>query len=144
MQELYSQEYRYWINVRIQSHNAALDLVNPLMTIFCETTPGKCREQRNLCIWLSSTWQRRVTLLVEMVYSRLYKRLDAHLFNITKSFHINMLKHRRGGVEVDRSPRMREIGVRFPVATDLSRKTGSDSSTAKRLATGVSVTGPRR
>ena len=40
------KEYRYWINVRIQSHNAALDLVNPLLTIFCETTPWKCREQR--------------------------------------------------------------------------------------------------
>ena len=30
--------------------------------------------------------------------------------------------NRRGGVEVERSPRMREIGVRSPVATDLSRK----------------------
>ena len=30
--------------------------------------------------------------------------------------------NRRGGVEVKRSPRMREIGVRSPVATDLSRK----------------------
>ena len=29
---------------------------------------------------------------------------------------------RRGGVEVERSPRMREIGVRSPVATDMSRK----------------------
>ena len=29
---------------------------------------------------------------------------------------------RRGGVEVERSPRMREIGVPVPVATDLSRK----------------------
>ena len=29
---------------------------------------------------------------------------------------------RRGGVEVERSPLMREIGVRFPVATDPSRK----------------------
>ena len=28
---------------------------------------------------------------------------------------------RRGGVEVERSPRMREIGVRSPVGTDLSR-----------------------
>ena len=28
----------------------------------------------------------------------------------------------RGGVEVKRSPRMREIGVRFQVATDLIRK----------------------
>ena len=29
---------------------------------------------------------------------------------------------RRGGVEVERSPRVRKIGVRLPVATDLSRK----------------------
>ena len=55
-----------------------------------------------------------------------------------------MVTKRRGGVEVERLPHMREIGVRSPVATDLSRKTGSDSSTAKRSATGVSVTGPRR
>ena len=31
-------------------------------------------------------------------------------------------ENRRGGVEVQRSPRMREIGVRSLVATDLSRK----------------------
>ena len=30
--------------------------------------------------------------------------------------------NRRGGIEVERSPRMRDIGVRSPVATDLSRK----------------------
>ena len=29
---------------------------------------------------------------------------------------------RRGGVEVERSPRVRKIGVRSQVATDLSRK----------------------
>ena len=29
---------------------------------------------------------------------------------------------RRGGEEVERSPGMREIGFRSPVATDLSRK----------------------
>ena len=29
---------------------------------------------------------------------------------------------RRGGVEVERSSRMREIGIRSPVVTDLSRK----------------------
>ena len=39
--------------------------------------------------------------------------------------------NRRGGVEIERSSRMREIGVRSPVATDLSRK---NSSTAKRSA----------
>ena len=54
--------------------------------------------------------------------------------------------NRRNGVEVERSPRMREIGVRSPVATDRWKevKTGSDSSTAKRSSTGVSVTGPQR
>ena len=30
-------------------------------------------------------------------------------------------KDHRGGLEVERSPRMREIGVRSPVGTDLSR-----------------------
>ena len=30
--------------------------------------------------------------------------------------------NRRGGVEVERSPRMLDIGVRLPFATDLSRK----------------------
>ena len=50
----------------------------------------------------------------------------------------------RGGVEVERSPCMREIGIRSLFATDLNRKKGSDSSTAKRSATSVSVTGPQR
>ena len=36
------------------------------------------------------------------------------------------------------------VGVRIPAATDLSRKRGSDSSTAKRSAAGVRVTGLRR
>ena len=42
----------------------------------------------------------------------------------------NPWPHGSEGVE----PRMREMGVRSPVATDLSRKTGSDNSTAKRSA----------
>ena len=33
------------------------------------------------------------------------------------------------------------LGVLIPAATDLSRKKGSDSSTAKRSATGASITG---
>ena len=44
--------------------------------------------------------------------------------------------NRRGGVEVELSPRVREIVVRSPVATDLSHKRGSDSSTAKHSAIG--------
>ena len=55
----------------------------------------------------------------------------------------NILK-RRGGVVVKRSPRILEIGVRSLVGTDLSLETGSDSFTAKRLSTSVSVTGPWR
>ena len=34
--------------------------------------------------------------------------------------------NRRGGVIVERSPRMREIGVRSPVGTDLSLKQVGD------------------
>ena len=48
---------------------------------------------------------------------------------------------RHGVVVVERWPRMRKIGTRSPVRT--SRRRGSDSSNAKRSATGVSVTGPR-
>ena len=36
------------------------------------------------------------------------------------------------------------LGVRIPATTDLVVKSGSDSSTAKRSAVGVSVTGPQR
>ena len=38
----------------------------------------------------------------------------------------------------------KSLGVRIPAATALIVKTDSDSSTAKRSAIGVSVTGPRR
>ena len=55
----------------------------------------------------------------------------------------SILSYTRGGVVVERSPRMREVGVRSEQTFKVV-KTGSDSSTAKRLATGVSVTGPRR
>ena len=43
------------------------------------------------------------------------------LYNISngKIFLLSMgIIFRRGGVEVERSPRMREIGVRFPLAID--------------------------
>ena len=53
----------------------------------------------------------------------------------------------RGGGEVGKTvgPACGSLGARIPSATDLSRKTGSDSSTAKPSAMGVSVTGlPRR
>ena len=50
-----------------------------------------------------------------------------------------------GGGAVDKSvgPASGRLGVRNPAATDLSRKKGSDRSTAKRSAIGVRVTGPR-
>ena len=51
------------------------------------------------------------------------------------------LYYRRGGVEVELSPRVPEIGVRSPFVTVV--KTGNDSSNAKRSAIGESVTGPR-
>ena len=41
-------------------------------------------------------------------------------------------------------PASGRLGVRIPAATDLSRKKGSDSSTATRSAISVSVTGPQR
>ena len=41
-------------------------------------------------------------------------------------------------------PASRRLGVRIPAATDQRCKTGSDSSTGKRCAIVVSVTGPRR
>ena len=47
-----------------------------------------------------------------------------------------MINHRED-VEVEHSPCMRVFRVQSPVATALSPKTGSESSTAKRSATGV-------
>ena len=42
--------------------------------------------------------------------------------NLTFIFILINFVDRRGGVEVERSPRMREIGVGSPVATDVSLK----------------------
>ena len=50
--------------------------------------------------------------------------------------------YRRGGAEVERSLRVREIRVRS--RQTLVVKTGNDNSTAILSAIGVSVTGPRR
>ena len=55
---------------------------------------------------------------------------------ITKHF-----EPRYNEVEVERSPRMREIGVDPRSRQTYVVKTGSDSYTAKRSGTGVSVTG---
>ena len=44
--------------------------------------------------------------------------------SIKRSLNISRMvnvAYRRGGIEVERSSGMREIGVRSPVATDLSR-----------------------
>ena len=42
------------------------------------------------------------------------------------------------------APHAEAFCVRIPSATDLSRKRGNDSSTAKRSSIGVSVMSPRR
>ena len=54
-----------------------------------------------------------------------------------------MYKPRSWRIGLD-GPASGRLGVHIPAATDLNRKTGSDSSTAKRSAIGVSVTGPRK
>ena len=54
------------------------------------------------------------------------------------------LNPRRWRSRLERSPlACGGLGIRVPAASDLSRKKGSDCSTAKRSAIGVSVTGPR-
>ena len=55
---------------------------------------------------------------------------------------MSTLKKNRGGGAVGKSVGPAGLGDRIPSATDLSRKTGSD--TAKRSVIGVSVKGPRR
>ena len=67
-----------------------------------------------------------------------------HILKFLSIIHHHVSLDRRGDVEVERSPHVREIGVRSPVATDPVVKTGNDSSTAKRSATGVCITGTRR
>ena len=54
---------------------------------------------------------------------------------------IDIKKNRCGGVEVECSPRMREIGVRSAVRTDIVVKTGSYSSPFKRSKTVPMVLG---
>ena len=66
----------------------------------------------------------------------------AHWFWIRRF--LIVVKPRRGTVEYSVGLASGRLGVRIPTATDLSRKKGSDSSTAKRSAIGVSVTSPRR
>ena len=51
---------------------------------------------------------------------------------------------RRGRVFTSHAGDRGSIPCREHAKTDLSRKTGSDSSTAKRWESGVSVTSPRR
>ena len=56
-----------------------------------------------------------------------------------------MYDHRGGAVGSSVRLASGRLGVRNPALTDLSDiKTGSDSSTAKRSALGVRVTGPRK
>ena len=89
--------------------------------------------------------------LLFMFLIKILLKFHEYIFNLKPSgrcfnyIRIAFTTDRRGCVEVERPPRVREIGVRsIPLATDPSRKNSSDSSTAKRSATGVSVTGPRR
>ena len=42
------------------------------------------------------------------------------------------------------TPQSEGVGVQIPAMTDLSHKTGSDSSPAKRSAISTSITGARR
>ena len=57
-----------------------------------------------------------------------------------------MQKPRRWRSRFERSPRKRKVGCSNPSRERPLEvvKTGSDSSTAKRSAAGVSVTGPRK
>ena len=48
-----------------------------------------------------------------------------------------------GAVGLNVRPESERLGFRIQAATDLSRKTGSKNSTAKRSAIVVSVTDPR-
>ena len=88
--------------------------------------------------------------LLFMFLIKILLKFHEYIFNTKPSgkcfnyIRIAFTTDRRGGVEIERSPRVREIRVRSPVATDLSRKNSNESSTAKRSATGVSVTGLRR
>ena len=100
------------------------------------------------------SWQKRGFDYYQIFYQKIW--MNSFLLQMITSFsllvhvylvHMNqmeILHFLPRCVEEERSPRMREIGVRSLVATDISRKKGSDSSTAKRSATSVSVTGPRR
>ena len=50
-------------------------------------------------------------------------RLNVNVtLNVTYATQGKYTNYRRGRIDVERSPRMREIGVRSPVALDLSRK----------------------
>ena len=52
--------------------------------------------------------------------------------------------HRRRGLVVERSPRMREIGVRSLVGTDIGLSMVVTATIAGRSSTGVSITDPQR
>ena len=53
----------------------------------------------------------------------LHKQINAvQMYFDVRYMYIYLFLNRRGGVELERSPRVREIGVRSPIATDPSRK----------------------
>ena len=75
-----------------------------------------------------------------MYFNRyLFKNKD-----IYRVYFITCYKPRRWRSGLERSPCKRKVVYSSPRRQTLVVKTGSDSSTAKRLALGVSVTGPRR
>ena len=77
-------------------------------------------------------------------YDMFIKLIKTYIYISSADFLFLIKSDRHLGVEAELSPHMLEIGIRSPVATDLSRKKRYDSSTAKRSTTRVSVTGPRR
>ena len=54
--------------------------------------------------------------------TNIYCNLNTFIFIVNNSNCYLKMLHRHGCVEVERSPRMWEIRVRYPVATDLSKK----------------------
>ena len=64
-----------------------------------------------------------------------YEISNVHLMNL---FGLNHSRCNNGDADVERTPRLQDIEDRSPVATDISLTNSSDSSTAKRSASGVS------
>ena len=110
--------------------SSAQNLPKLLLTGICTISKGRH-------LGLNSSQLNRI---VNAKYLRLF-------WNPTTPFiycKVIVSSNRRDGVEVECSPRMREIGLDPRLQQTSVVKTGSDNSTAKHSATVVSVTGPRR